>query len=91
MLNDFLLEAFSSLIPISAAFGAHIVLRAVKHKHPRLRRGIAFLTAELFVFSILALFLAFSGDISLALWCTLALAITEAYRSACVQALGPPC
>lgn len=86
MLNDILIEAFSALIPISTAFGAHVVLRAVKSKHPRSSRGVAILTAELIIFSVLALAMAFKGDISLALWCTMALAVAHTYRTACVQA-----
>lgn len=86
MLNDILIEAFSALIPISTAFGAHVVLRAVKRNHPESRRGITILTVELIVFSVLALAMALKGDISLALWCTLALAVVHTYRGACVQA-----
>lgn len=86
MLNDILIEAFSALIPISTAFGAHVVLRAVKRNHPKSRRGITILTVELVIFSVLALAMAFKGDISLALWCTLALVVAHTYRSACAQA-----
>jgi predicted membrane-bound dolichyl-phosphate-mannose-protein mannosyltransferase len=88
MLTDILIEAFSSLIPISTAFGAHLVLRAVKHNHPMYRRGIAILTIELVFFSALALWLAEIGNISLALWCIVALAVAHIYRGACIEAMS---